>query len=210
MKKLNPVFFIVTVGTLFFTIINAACTVKYHNADTIKGLASVNVTIPAMPVTSSEQLLASGSCNYNIDSFMLIQSGIGVSNINSLKITSCAIIITNADSLNNASCFSTCKAFYATSSHTDPGYFYQPDIQDIYSNTLILPTPNPADIKDYFYDKSKSAYSKTLDFNYSINGQLRHPITHPMNCVIQLTFEILSSNSGTTKPESPLDFQGHF
>jgi hypothetical protein len=174
-----------------FTVICATTTLLQSCTKVAKNLhfnlamqtGSVNITIPATPLTSGPATFGPASNTYNVDSFIKAQTGtlLGVQNITSAKLTSCVLIINNPDIKNNLQNFQSASAQFSSNTNSTPYIINVPFIPDSYGVMSDMPVDTAAELSSYLGNQ----------FIYSVTGKLRKATTVPLNCTLQFTFSLV-------------------
>jgi hypothetical protein len=143
---------------------------------------SVNITIPPTSATGTVTFGPSSSV-FNVDSFIKANTAnqLGIANISSVKLTSCTITITNPTTENNFANFQSCAASFSSNTDSNPYTINIADNPDTYAATLSLPADTSVQLSGYLGNQ----------FNYSVSGSLRRPITDTVKCTINYAFNII-------------------
>ena len=184
MNKQNRIFrigFIIAAFALISTL--QSCTKALQGLKFNLGLQtqSVSLTVPVSP--SGTYSIGPLTTTYNLDSFIKAQtaSTLGISNISSVKMVSVIITINNPDSSNNFANFQSVNASFFSNSYSTPYAISITNNPNSYSNSLSLPVNSTDELKSYF----------GTQYTYNITGSLRSPVTKPLNCTLQYSFNLI-------------------
>ena len=196
--------------TLLSTVL-LSCRIKDKRTYTIDGLIRLNVEIPPLSDTVNLQRFDSVYGTYNVDSFVLAttMSERKADAVWEAKLSSCSITITNADSSNNAQNFLLCNADVSTGDNNTVANVAAANVPDVYAPVISFTTTATENYKSYIYNSKTAGLSAALPYNCIISGRLRHPVTHPLHCILTATFTLRASYD--RKYSTGLGtFQGHF
>ncbi len=152
----------------------------------IESDARLSLTIPPTSDTSAVITLATGSCTYNVDSFMLVRSdnSFGLKSLKNAKVAYAEISLANADTSNNFGNFENCRMYFHTDVDTQQTYGYIRFIPDTFSSSLQLYSASSS--LDLYLRNASNEFPAFITFNYSIRAKLRRPIKDSIHCAIHI------------------------
>ena len=161
-----------------------------NNTYAIESDVKVNITIPPLADTGT-LTIATGTCSYNVDSFLLASSNnaYGLRNLTIARVAALDLSMVNANTANNFANFENCRVYLYTNVDTQRTFTAWPSVPDSFASSLMNYGINNS--LELYLRNTQKPYTSPIVFNYSIRAKLRRPLTDSMHCIIHFPANLL-------------------
>ena len=112
---------------------------------------AAEITIPAVPVVTSETPVGSVTFRFNLDSIIRVYTAnaFSINTIASVRVKQIKFDFKNPDAQNNAANFESMRISFASNANTEPVTIGSVNVPDTYGESISIPIVEGIELKDY-------------------------------------------------------------